>query len=74
MRYAVTLPTDVLPSDLAEALPLARAGSQQNRDKLLELLRRHIVISADGVRCEAGPGEVAPSAPDGPTFSMLSPR
>ena len=70
VRYAVTWPTGVLPSDLAEALQLARAGSQQNRDKLLELLRRHIVISANGVRCEAGPGEVASSAPDGPTFSM----
>jgi hypothetical protein len=70
VRYAVTWPTGVLPSDLAEALQLARAGSQQNRDKLLELLRRHIVISANGVRCEPGPDAVAFLAPDGPTFSM----
>jgi len=70
VRYAVTLPAAVLPSDLADALRLAQSGSSQNRDKLLELLRRHISVSANGAPCEAGPGEVATSPPGAPTFTM----
>jgi hydrogenase/urease accessory protein HupE len=70
VRYALTLPTAALPSELAEALRLAQTGSAQNRDKLLDLLRRHVVLSSNGTRCEPGPGEVTPSAVDAPSFAM----
>jgi len=70
VRYTLTLPTAALPSDLAEALRLAQAGSQQNRDKLLDVLRRHIILRANGTRCEPGPGQVVPSAFDATSFTM----
>jgi hydrogenase/urease accessory protein HupE len=70
VRYTLTLPTAVLPPDLAEALRLAQAGSPQNRDKLLDLLRRQIVLRANGTRCEPGPGQVVPSAFDATSFTM----
>lgn len=71
VRYSVTLPTAALPSDLAEALRLAQTGSQQNREKLLDVLRTRIVLRANGTRCEPGPGQVLPSAFDATTFTML---
>jgi HupE/UreJ protein len=71
VRYSVTLPTGALPSDLAEALRLAQTGSQQNRERLLDLLRERIVLRANGTRCEAGPGQLASAAFDAPTFTML---
>lgn len=70
VRYTLTLPTAALPSDLAEALRLAQTGSQQNRDKLLDVLRRHIILRANGTRCEPGPGHVVPSAFDATSFTM----
>jgi hydrogenase/urease accessory protein HupE len=70
VRYTLTLPTAVLPPDLAEAFRLAQAGSPQNRDKLLDLLRRQIVLRANGTRCEPGPGQVMPSAADASSFTM----
>jgi HupE/UreJ protein len=71
VRYSVALPTAALPSDLAETLRLAQTGSQPNRDKLLDVLREHIVLRANGTRCEPGPGQVAPSAFDAPSVTML---
>jgi HupE/UreJ protein len=71
VRYSVTLPTAALPSDLAEALRVAQTGSQQNREKLLDVLRRQIVLRANGTRCEPGPGQVLPSAFDATSFTML---
>jgi hypothetical protein len=70
VRYKLSLPTTALPSDLAEALRLFQTGSEQNRDKLLDVLRRHIVLRSNGTRCEPGPGQVAPSAFDATTFTM----
>jgi hypothetical protein len=70
VRYTLTLPTAVLPPDLAEILRLAQAGSPQNRDKLLDVLRRRIVLRANGARCEPGPGQVAPAAADASSFTM----
>lgn len=70
VRYTLTLPTASLPSDLAETLRLAQAGSQQNRDKLLDMLRRQIVLRANGTRCEPGPGEVMTAAFDATSFTM----
>jgi len=70
VRYTLTLPTAALPSDLAETFRLAQAGSQQNRDKLLDLLRRQIVLRANGTRCEPGPGEVMAAGFDATSFTM----
>jgi hypothetical protein len=70
VRYTLTLPTAALPSDLMETLRLAQTGSQQNRDKLLDVLRRHIVLRANGTRCEPGPGEVMTTAFDATSFTM----
>ena len=70
VRYNLSLPTTALPSDLAEALRLFQTGSEQNRDKLLDVLRRHIILVSNGTRCEPGPGQVAPSAVDATTFTM----
>src|SRR5262249_7816025 len=70
VRYTLTLPTASLPSDLAEALRLAQAGSPQNRDKLLDMLRRQIVLRANETRCEPGPGEVTTAAFDATSFTM----
>jgi hydrogenase/urease accessory protein HupE len=70
LRYSLTLPAPVLPSDLAEELRLAQQGSPQSRDKLVDVLRTHTSITANGRRCEPGPGQVLPSALDAPTFTM----
>jgi HupE/UreJ protein len=71
VRYSVTLPTASLPSDLGEALRLARGGSQTGAEKLLDVLRTRIGLVADGTRCEPGPGRVLPSAFDATSFTML---
>ncbi|HMH78556.1 MAG TPA: hypothetical protein VK547_18110, partial [Candidatus Udaeobacter sp.] len=70
VRYSLTLPTSALPSDMAEALRLAQAGSAQNREKLLDVVRARIVLRAGGTRCEPGPGQLQPSAFDAPSFTM----
>jgi hypothetical protein len=71
VRYGLTLPTSALPSELAEALRLAQMGSGLNRDKLLDVIRTHIVLHAKATRCEPGPGQVLPSAHDATSFTML---
>jgi HupE / UreJ protein len=70
VRYEATLPTTVLPSDLAEALRLAQGGHAPSREPLLDVVRKHVVLRADDVRCEPGPGEVSPGAFPAPTFTM----
>jgi len=70
VRYEVTLPVAVLPSDLAEALRLAQSGRAQSRETLLDLVRTRIVLRAGETRCEPGPGEVFPGAFPAPTFTM----
>jgi hypothetical protein len=70
VRYEATLPTTVLPSDLAEALRLAQGGHAPSREPLLDLVRTHVVLRAGDVRCEPGPGEVVPGAFPAPTFTM----
>lgn len=71
VRYRLTLPTATLPSELAEALRLEQRGSAPSREKLLDVLRTRIVLQADGVRCEPGPGQVLPSSFDATSFTML---
>ena len=70
VRYEATLPNTVLPSDLAEALRLAQGGHAPSREPLLDVVRKHVVLRADDVRCEPGPGEVSPGAFPAPTFTM----
>ncbi len=71
VRYSLTLPTSALPSDLAEALRLAQTGSQAHRERLLDALRAHVLLRANGTPCEPGPGQVSPSAFDAPSVTML---
>ena len=70
VRYRVTLPASALPSDLADALRRAQAGSRPARDTLLDVLRTRITLRSGATRCEPGPGEVLPSTFDAPTFTM----
>jgi hypothetical protein len=71
VRYSLVLPTAALPSTHAEMLRLAQTGSQRNREQLLDVLRNHIVLRANGIRCEPGPGQLLPAAVDAPSFTML---
>jgi hypothetical protein len=70
VRYSLTLPTAALPSELAEAFRLATTGSQAGGEKLLGVIRSQIVLRANGVRCESGPGEVLRSTLETPSFTM----
>ncbi len=70
VRYEATLPSAVLPSDLAEALRLAQGGHAPSRELLLDLVRKHVVLRAGDVRCEPGPGEVVPGVFPAPAFTM----
>jgi hypothetical protein len=71
VRYSVMLPTAALPTELADALRLAQAGSERHRETLLDVLRRQIVLRAGPTRCEPGPGQIPRSASDVTTFTML---
>ncbi len=71
VRYGLTLPTSALPSAMAEELRLSQTGSEQNSEKLLDVIRQKIVLRANGTRCEPGPGVVEPSAFDATSFTML---
>ncbi|HEU4438908.1 MAG TPA: HupE/UreJ family protein [Methylomirabilota bacterium] len=70
VRYSLTLPASALPSDLADALRLARDGSARSREQLLDVLRTRIVLHAGSTRCEPGPGSLAPAPFDSPTVTM----
>lgn len=71
VRYSLTLPTSALPSAMAEELRLSQTGSEQNSEKLLDVIRQKVVLRAGGTRCEPGPGLVEPSAFDATSFTML---
>src|SRR5262249_50774933 len=71
VRYSLTLPTATLTPDLADALRLAQRGSAASRETLLGLIRSHVTLRANDVRCEPGPGEVTASTPEAPSFTML---
>ncbi len=71
VRYSVTLPAAALTSQMAEDLRLAQNGSEPARERLLDVLRRTIVLRGNGTRCEPGPGVVEPSAFDAASFTML---
>jgi len=71
VRYALTLPTAALTSQMAEDLRLEQRGSVQARERLLDVLRRTIRLRGNGIQCEPGPGRMEPSRFDAPSFTML---
>ena len=71
VRYRLVLPTAALPSELAEALGRGQTGSRPDQEKLLDLLRKQIVLQANGVRCEPGPGQLVPRTVGSASFTML---
>ena len=70
VRYRLTLPASALPTDLADALRLARDGSARSREQLIDLLRTRIVLHAGSTRCEPGPGSLERAPFDSPTVTM----
>ena len=63
VRYHLTLWPSTMSSAVAEELRLARDGSVASRDRLLDVVRDKVTLAAEGVRCAAGVGSLAPSAP-----------
>lgn len=70
VRYSLTLPTAVLPTQMAEDLRLTQRGGIQARERLLNVLRQGIGVWGDGSRCEPGPGAVEMTA-EATTVSIL---
>jgi len=60
-RYRLTLWPATLPPAVAEQLRRARAGDGPSRDVLLDVIREKVALTADGRRCEAGPGSLLPA-------------
>ena len=70
VRYSLTLPILALTPDLAEALKQSDVGSATGRTTVLDVIRSHVVLQANGVRCEPGPGDVAAS-PQAPSVTLF---
>jgi hypothetical protein len=70
VRYSLTLPILALTPELADALRQSQAGGAAGRSALLDLIRSHVVLQANGGRCEPGPGEVA-TTPQAPSLTMF---
>lgn len=68
VRYSLTLWPATLPLPLGEQVRVAREGDAPSRDRLLGIIRDKLTLTADGRRCEAGPGSI-PAAPP-PTESL----
>jgi hypothetical protein len=60
VRYSLTLWPAALPPAVAESLERTRAGDGPSRDHLLGVVRGKVTLLAQGRRCEAGPGALAP--------------
>jgi HupE/UreJ protein len=71
VRYRLTMPVATLTAPMAEDLRLAQTGSAPARERLLDVVRRTIVLRSNGTRCEPGPGVVEPSAPDAVAVTLL---
>ena len=63
IRYRLTLWPATLPPATAEELRAARSGEAGSRDRVLGLLRDKVRLTADGARCAAGAGSLAPGPP-----------
>jgi HupE / UreJ protein len=69
VRYSLTLWPAALPPSVAEPLERARAGDGPSRDHLLDIVRGKVTLLAQGRRCEAGSGALAPlSSPESLTL------
>jgi HupE / UreJ protein len=69
VRYSLTLWPAALPPSVAEPLQRARAGDAPSRDHLLGVIRDKVTLRAQGRRCEAGPGALAPlTSPESSTL------
>jgi HupE / UreJ protein len=60
VRYRLTLWPAALPPSVAEPLQRARAGDAESLSHLLGVVRDKVTLLAQGRRCEAGPGLLAP--------------
>ncbi len=63
IRYRLTLWPATLPPATAEGLRGARDGDPGSRDRLLAIVRDKVTLTAEGARCAAGAGSLAPGAP-----------
>lgn len=63
IRYRLTLWPATLPSAWGEELQHIREGDAGARDRVLAIIRDKVRFDADGARCAAGPGTLAPAAP-----------
>ena len=58
VRYQVTLWPASLPAGMGEEVRRAHAGDPAGRDRLIQVVREKVVVTANGRRCEPGPGEL----------------
>ena len=63
IRYRLTLWPSTMAPAMAEELRRAREGSVPARDRLLGVIRDKVTLAAQGARCAAGRGSLAPPAP-----------
>jgi hypothetical protein len=62
VRYQLTLWPAALPPAVGEQIGRARAGDAADRHRLAAIVGEKVAISADGQRCQAGPGAFPPAA------------
>jgi hypothetical protein len=71
VRYQLTLWPAALPPAVGEQIGRARAGDRAGRDRLAGVVREKVAITADGQRCEAGPGSFPPGAAPGASVTLV---
>jgi hypothetical protein len=71
IRYSLTLWPAALPPAVAEEIQRARAGDVISRDRLLGSIRDKVALTAQGRRCQAGPGSVLPSTPSVESLTLV---
>ena len=68
IHYTLTLWPATLPPVIGADLERVRAGDAATRDRLITTLQARIGLAADGKRCVANAGTVAPAAADSVTL------
>jgi HupE / UreJ protein len=63
VHYRLTLWPATLPADMGEELRRVRDGDAGARERVLAIIRSKVTFVADGARCAAGRGALAPGAP-----------
>lgn len=71
VRYGLTLPLSALPPELAQAFRLSQRGHGPSREKLLDVIRTHVVLHAPPIRCEPGPGQVLAANDEAASFTLV---